>query len=102
MFSATIRKHCEVIGEERSRSPIKKNKKKKGTSFFMWDILLPKPEACIKASSRGRTTKDLRTENEGRRCTNVAIFEVPLKVIGTYLLRICHSTRRYWVQTAIA
>lgn len=46
----------------------------------MWDILLPTPEVCIKASNRGRTTKDLRTENEGRRCTNVAIFEVPLNV----------------------
>lgn len=59
MFPAIIRKHCEVIGKERSRSPIKK-----GTSFFMWDILLPTPEVCIKASSRGRTTKDLQTEIE--------------------------------------
>lgn len=56
----------------------------KGNGFFMWDVLLPTADDCLEVARRELITKDLmmKTEYENRRQTNVAVYEVPTRVIG--------------------
>lgn len=56
-------------------------------SFFMWDILPPTAEDCVKVTSHELITKDLilQTEYQSQHRTPVTLLEVPPKVIGEHL-----------------
>lgn len=66
----------------------------KDAGYFMWNILLPMPEDCIKVSCCDLIIKDLIfwTEYEGRHRTRVVVFEVPAQVIGCVLFAVWRHT----------
>jgi len=58
-----------------------------GTSYAMWDVLLPTPEDAVALTKKHLEVKDmiLRVEYLGRRKTTVTIYEVPSYLIDENL-----------------